>query len=349
MSNESVPEKKNFNLKNTFGKVKEYFKKFDYKEFFREHLFEIIAIAGFLVCLIIFSFLPQVLNGPRASFWRPAVLKAFVEQSTVYLILAIGACFVYLMGCMDISVGYQVGVLATVFILIVNATGNIFFALLAIVCMGVLCAVFNAFVGAYVKLPQVMSSVILMQLFSGLITYLYSDSGIASMTIGVSLKFLNSTAVRVVSLVVLAGIAFYLINLTSVGKRAKALGANKLAAQQAGADLLKTRIICYGIFSAFLCIAALFLIARKDGFGEADSSSYQMDIMIMLLMGGMPLSGGMKGKLTNAIVGTLTYVLINLGLGLCRVPAQYIFLVKSIVFVFIVCLTCRQNGKLLPR
>jgi ribose transport system permease protein len=181
-------------------------------------------------------------------------------------------------------------------------------------------------------------------------TKMYSDSGIASNSLEISIKnALNPTWVRVLSLVILALIASFLISYSKVGKRAKAIGANKLAAQQAGADLLKTRIICYGIFSIFLCLAAIFLIARKDGIGEADSSSYQMDIMIMLLMGGMPLSGGMKCKLSNAIIGTITYVLISLGLGLCRVSAEYIFLVKSVIFVVIVFLTCRTNGKLLPR
>ena len=215
--------------------------------------------------------------------------------------------------------------------------------------LGLVCAVFNAFVGAYVKLPTVMSSVILMQLFSGLTTYLYGDSGYSARAIVVSLDILNETWVRVIVLVALIAIAYYLTNYTVVGKRAKAIGSNKLAAQQAGADLLKTRVLCYGIFALFLCVASVFAIARKDSFGEADSVSYQMDIMIMLLMGGMPLSGGYKGRVLNTVVGTLTYVVLNLGLSLCGVSAEYVFFVRALIFVIIVCLTCRKPGLLLPR
>ncbi len=345
MSNEKHSEKKKFNFKDLPGKIKS----FNWKEWAKDNSFTMVAIAGFILCLIVFSFLPQLIRGSRVTFWRTAVLEAFVEQAVVYLILALGACFVYLMGSMDISVGYQVGVFATIFIAIVNATGSIFFGFLVIVILGLLCALFNAFVGAYVKLPTVMSAVILMQLFSGLITYLYSDSGRASMTITTSLSVLNSTAARVIAIVLLIAVAYYLTNFTVVGKRAKAVGANKLASQLAGADLLKTRMLAYGVFALFLCVAALFAIARKDSFGESDTSSYQMDIMIMLLMGGMPLSGGYKGKVTNAVFGTLTYVLINLGLSLCGVSAEYIFFVKALIFVIIVCLTCRRPGQLLPR
>ena len=134
-----------------------------------------------------------------------------------------------------------------------------------------------------------------------------------------------------------------------VGKRAKAIGSNKLAAGQAGANLLKTRIMCYGVFAIFLCVAVLFAIGRTDSFSETASASYQMDIMIMLLMGGMPLSGGFRGRVLNTVVGAFTYVLLDLGLGLCGVSAEYIFFIKATVFVVIVCLTCRKPGLLLPR
>ena len=330
-------------------KVLEKVKGFDFKMYFKTHSYELVAYLGFIICLIVFSIVPPILNS-RVSIWKPNTLAVFIEQVTVLMILGIGASFVYMMGCMDISVGYQVGVFGTLFILIVNASGSVIVAILTMLALGIVCAVFNAFVGAYVKLPTVMSSVILMQLFSGLMTTLYSDSSLAGRTLEkLDLAVVSSTWFRVLTIVVLAIVGFYIMNFTKTGKRAKAIGANKKAASQAGANLLKTRILCFAIFSVFLCIAAIFLIARKNGIGETDSASYQMDIMIMLLMGGMPLSGGMKGKLSNAIVGTLTYCLIDLGLGLCSVPAEYIFLIKAIIFVSIVAVTCRKPGITLPR
>lgn len=329
---------------------KEKLKNFDYKDFIRNHIYEIAAYLGFVITVIVFTIAVPITSNGRTSIWSSRVLSTYIEQLTVYMILAIGASFVYMMGCMDISVGYQVGVFGTLFIMISNASGSIFLGLLVIITLGIICAIFNAIVGAYVRLPMVMSSVILMQLFRGLMTMLYSDSSLASRSIDINLQsVVDTTAFRIVSLVILAIVGAFIIGYTKIGKRAKAVGANKVAASQAGADLLKTRIICYGIFGLFLCASAVFLIARKNGLGESDSASYQMDIMIMLLMGGMPLSGGMKSKLGNAIVGTLTYTLLSIGLGLCRVPAEYIFFVKAVIFVVIVGLTCRKPGAVLPR
>lgn len=150
MGKEKNYEKKGINFKEFPQKAKTFFKElpgkiktFNWKEWAKDNIFSLVAIGGFIVLLIVFSFLPQLMRGSRVTFWRPAVLSAYIEQATVYLILALGACFVYLMGSMDISVGYQVAVFATIFIVIVNATGSIFLALLTIVLLGLICAVLD--------------------------------------------------------------------------------------------------------------------------------------------------------------------------------------------------------------
>lgn len=329
-------------------RFKNFFTRERLKEFLKNHIFDICALSGLIILLIVFTIVPPLVNGPKANIWRPMSVKTLISQVSVYFILAIGAVFVYLMGCMDISVGYQVGVFGAVFILVSNSS-NLIVGLLVILIMGIACAIFNSFVGAYVKLPTVMSSVILMQLFNGVLLTIFDDKGINELRLDVDISIISSTWFRVVALVLLALVAFYMLTFTKVGKRSRAIGTNKLAADQAGANLLFTRIICYCVFSVFLCLSAVMLTAKSNSIASADTVTYQMDIMIMLLMGGMPLSGGMKGKLFNAIIGTFTYVLLNRGLSACSVPMAYIMLVKSTVFVVIVCLTCRKPGNLLPR
>ena len=329
-------------------------KKFSWKEFGRNHLYELVALGGFIFLLILFSFLPQAVTGRPYRYvglWRKSILNNFVEQTTVYMILAIGATFIYSMGSMDISVGYQVGIMATVFVTVANATGSIILGLLLALIIAVVCAVFNGFVGAYVKLPTVMSSVILMQFFRGMMTNIYQDdpTNKGSFILAKDVSWATSTGFRVASLIVLLIIGLYILGYTKLGKRTKAIGANKRAADLAGAQFLKSRITAYAAFGFFLVIAVFFLVARTQGIAEGDAATFQMDIMIMLLMGGMPLSGGMRTKLVNAVLGTLTYSLITIGLTLCGVPEAQVFFTKALIFVIIVVLTCRKPGEVLPR
>lgn len=327
-------------------------KKFNLKDFFKLHKFEVFAYAGFLLCLIVFSILPPIING--VSIWDKGPFNNFIKKVTPLLIVGIGATFIYSMGAIDISVGYQAAVYGAIAVVIANATGSYILGFGTILIIGILCAAFNSVIGAYVKLPAVMSSVILMQLFSGISTLIQDKFG--NTTIGITnsavkngILWAKNQTIVLISIVVLCIIATYILSFTKLGKRARAIGANKKAADQAGAKLLITRMIAYGVFSIFLCISAFFLTARIGAMPMAATENFQMDIMIMLLMGGVPLKGGMKVRLSGSVVGCLTYNLISTGMTYCSVPQSYIMITQAIIFVVIIAFTCRTNEDYLPR
>lgn len=327
-------------------------KKFNLKDFFKLHKFEVFAYAGFLLCLIIFSILPPIING--VSIWDKGPFNNFIKKVTPLLIVGIGATFIYSMGAIDISVGYQAAVYGAIAVVIANATGSYILGFGTILIIGILCAAFNSVIGAYVKLPAVMSSVILMQLFSGISTLIQdkfgnTTIGIANQAVKNAISWAKNQTVVLISIVVLCIIATYILSFTKLGKRARAIGANKKAADQAGAKLLITRMFAYGVFSIFLCISAFFLTARIGAMPMAATENFQMDIMIMLLMGGVPLKGGMKVRLSGSVVGCLTYNLISTGMTYCSVPQSYIMITQAIIFVVIIAFTCRTNEDYLPR
>lgn len=310
------------------------------------------AYAGFLLCLIVFSILPPIING--VSIWDKGPFNNFIKKVTPLLIVGIGATFIYSMGAIDISVGYQAAVYGAIAVVIANATGSYILGFGTILIIGILCAAFNSVIGAYVKLPAVMSSVILMQLFSGISTLIQDKFG--NTTIGITnsavkngILWAKNQTIVLISIVVLCIIATYILSFTKLGKRARAIGANKKAADQAGAKLLITRMFAYGVFSIFLCISAFFLTARIGAMPMAATENFQMDIMIMLLMGGVPLKGGMKVRLSGSVVGCLTYNLISTGMTYCSVPQSYIMITQAIIFVVIIAFTCRTNEDYLPR
>lgn len=327
-------------------------KKFNLKDFFKLHKFEVFAYAGFLLCLIVFSILPPIING--VSIWDKGPFNNFIKKVTPLLIVGIGATFIYSMGAIDISVGYQAAVYGAIAVVIANATGSYILGFGTILIIGILCAAFNSVIGAYVKLPAVMSSVILMQLFSGISTLIQDKFG--NTTIGITnsavkngILWAKNQTIVLISIVVLCIISTYILSFTKLGKRARAIGANKKAADQAGAKLLITRMFAYGVFSIFLCISAFFLTARIGAMPMAATENFQMDIMIMLLMGGVSLKGGMKVRLSGSVVGCLTYNLISTGMTYCSVPQSYIMITQAIIFVVIIAFTCRTNEDYLPR
>ena len=70
-----------------------------------------------------------------------------------------------------------------------------------------------------------------------------------------------------------------------------------------------------------------------------------MNIMVALILGGMPISGGMKSRISAAVVGAglVTFSLLDVGLPMVGLPTRMTFIVKAIVFLIVVLITSRSK------
>ena len=163
------------------------------------------------------------------------------------------------------------------------------------------------------------------------------------------MSFFTQTWVMIVAMAVVGVIVFYLFNFTKLGKYTKGIGANELTTSQCGVNTTAWKVIAYMVFGACVAIGSVFLLARTKSAGKGTGSGYAMDIMICLILGGMPLSGGMKSKVRSALIGSVTYVLLSNGLILSGVDVKLVYLVKAIIFFVVVAVTCRDKSGYLQR
>ena len=150
-------------------------------------------------------------------------------------------------------------------------------------------------------------------------------------------------------IILLTVIAVYFFNYTKLGKYTRAIGANKVAANQSGISLVKWQVLGYMALGFCTAVASFVLLTRTGTAGKGTGSGYAMDIMICLILGGMPLKGGMKSKISCALVGALTYTLLSNVLTTMGVPLNWVNFVKAIIFLVIVLMTCRKSTGVLPR
>ena len=147
----------------------------------------------------------------------------------------------------------------------------------------------------------------------------------------------------------LAVIGTYFFNYTKLGKYTRAIGANKVAAKQSGISLVKWQVLGYMALGFCAAVASFVMLTRTGTAGKGTGSGYAMDIMICLILGGMPLKGGMKSKISCALVGAFTYTLLSNVLTTMGVPLNWVNFVKALIFLVIVLLTCRKPNGVLPR
>jgi ribose transport system permease protein len=142
-----------------------------------------------------------------------------------------------------------------------------------------------------------------------------------------------------------------LFSFTKLGKQAKAIGDNPLSARQSGANVNLIKMLCYIVAGVCVGLASVFALARVGSVSENMGSGREMDVLIALILGGMNLSGGSKSRISSAVIGSITYVVLSNGLSLSGVATQYISIVKCVLFILIVLLTLRhsRNIRELPR
>ncbi len=313
----------------------------------KQHKSEFGAYCGLILCVIIFSILPP-LKGK--SIWEGEKLASLISNVIVNALLSVGAVFVYSMGNMDISIGKQVGLYATLIVALGNSTDSLIPGILVSLVIAIIIGTANGAIGELLHIHPVVSSVAFMMALSGVSTVTYNALG--SRNVGlktIDYHIFKNPWVMVAVLVLEIIIITYLFNYTKYGKYAKAIGANPVAAQQSGISLVKYKVVSYVIMGFCVVLAALFQMGFTGSASDSTGTGFEMNVMVALILGGMPLNGGMRSKVSCAVVGSFTLGLLAVGLPLIGVKANQVFIIKAVIFLIVVLITCRKKNGTLPR
>ena len=312
------------------------------------HVYDVAAYAGLVITIILFL----IFSGDKLMYNATTVLQTVAP----YAIISLGAVFVYSMGFMDVSVGQQVGVYAILYILISNkiggTTAGVAVAFIVVLAIALACGAFNGAVAVWLGLPSIVTSLFLMFFFTGAQLLLMEGTGNTSISIQAKIKPMDRnqyTLMLIIAIAVVAVLVTYIFKYTKFGKYTKAIGANEIAAEQSGVNTTKWKVFAYMAFGVTVAIGAFIMLTRTGSAGKGTGTGFAMDVMICLILGGMPLSGGMKSKVSSALVGTFTYVLLSNDLTTMGVDLNMINFLKAVIFIIIVMITCRKRDGVLPR
>lgn len=321
------------------------------KEWIQKNALSLAAYGGLLLCLIIFTVLPPMIT--NVSIWSPGPLKSIVKHIAVYALMAMGATFVYSLGYMDISIGAQLSMYALLIMLSNSWVGNIWLGVALCLVISAICGLINGAVAVFLKMPSIVTSLFLQFIIYGINILIIQQLGggqyITMSISGTWMEMFREPVVLIVIMAVSALVMTYLFNFTRIGKNAKAIGANEDFVRQSGVNTTLYKVIMYLIVGVCVVLAAIVYVGLN---GTADSkagSGMEMQVMLCLIMGGMPLAGGMKSRISSALIGAVTYTLVTDGLKYLQIDVRLVNLFVAFIFVVVVFLTCRKSGKVLPR
>ncbi|WP_411676912.1 ABC transporter permease [Caproicibacter sp.] len=308
----------------------------------------IIQYFGLIFVIAVFLYLTD------GNLFSARNLETLIRQLVVILTITLGMAFIYSHGGMDISVGAVVALSSLCATYVMNLTaGQVLPAILVSIAVSVTCYLLNIIVTNQFGLMSTISSLSVMFVARGIVTYVNSmstDKIEVHNTAGLEL-FRSNTPFLIGTMAVLCIVMTVLFNLTKLGKQNRAIGDNPLSAMQSGVRVKKVKVEAYVLAGIMVGIAAVFSLSRTGSVSEKTGSGLEMDAIVALILGGMALNGGAKSRISSAIIGSFTYVLLNNGLVMAGVDTQVVSLIKGIIFLIVVFLTIRQpkSKKVLPR
>ena len=314
----------------------------------KKHSAQVAAYSGLVLCIVFFTILTPIFG---ESIWSAAKIKTLMQNVIVLALMSVGATFVYSLGSMDISIGRQVGMYATLVVIIGNATGSLLWGILLSLVISVIISAINGAAGEVLNIHPVISSLVFQMVISGVSSVMYNSLGSRNVALmnTIDVSIFRQTWFMVAVLVIEVLAVGYLFNFTKLGKNAKAIGANPTAARQSGINLVQYKVYAYIIMGVCVVLAALFQMGYTASASDSTGTGFEMNVMVALILGGMPLSGGMKSKVSCAVVGSFTYALLSVGLPMLGVAANQVFVIKAVLFLIVVVLTCRKKTGILPR
>ncbi len=291
----------------------------------------LLPIAGLLIVFILFNILTQ----GRMIGNMPLVLS----QVYVTLIASMGVFFIMTMGGLDFSQGSILG-MAAIVVCMLSKT-SIPLAIIGGILTGALIGAINGYFYVNRKIKSFIVTICTMFLFRGFIKYLTTNAPVAG---SAALINYDSTALKVTCTLVILIIGFICFRYTRFEIDLKAIGAGEKAAKFAGIRTDKMKFLIYVLSGAITGFAAFISVIKVGSVTSSGGNQLETQILIALVLGGMPISGGAKVKFQNIIIGSLLYTVLNSGLTMMGFSTQMLQLIEGCVFlVFVAVFADRES------
>lgn len=283
-------------------------------------------------------------------------IKIVFNEGIVLSIVATGAIFIYTLGSFDISLGAATLFAATLGVLTYNATENFALMIIVILLAGIVCSLVNSVLASIFHIPVFVTTVAMMSVLSAIASQIITTKGGAVGGISIPsevVKHLDNSAFKIGVLVIWVAICVFVFDYTKFGRREKFVGGNPICAQLSGIKYNTYAILGFLLAGVGVGIGAFMTLVYTPSVTTTTAGDIGMNIMVAIVFGGMPISGGARSKIYAAVVGGFSYIVLNniLDLFIDSTSGYGITQIVSAVFFLIIVYIASVNyrSQTLPR
>lgn len=241
-------------------------------------------------------------------------IKIIFNEGIVLSIVATGAIFIYTLGSFDISLGAATLFSATLGVMTYNATENFILMIVVILLSGIVCSLLNSVLASIFHIPVFVTTVAMMSVLSAIASQIITTKGGAVGGISIPsevVKHLDTSAFKIIVLVIWVVVCAFIFDYTKFGRREKFVGGNPICAQLSGIKYNTYAILGFLLAGIGVGIGAFMTLVYTPSVTTTTAGDIGMNIMVAIVFGGMPISGGARSKIYAAVVGGFSYIILN--------------------------------------
>jgi ribose/xylose/arabinose/galactoside ABC-type transport system permease subunit len=260
-----------------------------------------------------------------------------LQQSAIIAIPAFGESLVIIAGSIDLSIGSVVALTGTVAAVVAETNGPLA-GFAAALLVGVGAGLFNGFGFSILKVPSFMVTLGMLSIARGL-TIVVSES--QPINVDASFQIIG----RMPGILVLFAVCFVgatiLLNYSTFGRQAVAIGGQERVARLSGVPITRLKVLLF-VFSGLMAgIGGLALTARVGAATPTAATGLELAAITAVVLGGTPLTGGI-GSMTNTVVGAFIISILLNGMVILGVPSELQLVVQGLVLVAAVYLSLER-------
>lgn len=289
----------------------------------------------FIIAVIAFSILiPDI-------FWSVSNFQSMASQIPVLGILTLAMALPMLTGGINLSIIASMNSCSLIIAYFITQYTGISWLFISII-LSLFCALIigllNGTLIAIIRASPILATLGTMTLINGINILVTNGSTIANfpesvLSINASTFLWIPTPIFIFLL--LAGIIWFFLEKTSMGKAIYFIGNNEKATYYSGINTKKVLIWVY-IISSILCVfAALLMMSKLNSAKASYGDSYLLISILAAVLGGINPDGG-KGKLIGIMLALVLLQVIESGLNMLGI-SSYITMILwgSLLLLFI--------------
>lgn len=303
--------------------------------------------AGQLVFLVVL-FVVITLTDDKHVFLTARNLLNVMRQVSTNTFVACGMTLILIAGGIDLSIGAVMAMTGMVSAYMSMSGIPFWICAIAGIGVGIVAGAVNGLIVSKTNLQPFIVTYSTQIIMRGMV-YVITAAGTYRITSQSFLDFggasLGKIPWPVIYMIIVVAVMAMLLNRTKFGRHIFAIGGNTKAAQFAGINIAKVKVLIYTLSGALAAFAGLVLTSRNSSMQPGLAEGAEMDAIAAVVLGGTSMAGG-QGAIGGTVIGAFIIGFINNGLNLLGMNSFWQYIVKGIVILIAVYLDFIKNKKI---